>query len=65
MRFTEEEREETECKKTEVTSEYKLHVQSRVLKRKKKTKPSSKGEEKGTNCLRDSSQVTTYSKAEK
>lgn len=35
MRFTEEEREETECKKTEVTSEYKLHVQSRVKSKKK------------------------------
>lgn len=47
MRFTEEEREETECKKTEVTSEYNLHVQSRALKKKKeKNRPSSNGRKK-------------------
>lgn len=46
LRFTEEEREETECKKTEVTSEYKLHVQSSVTKKKWKTQPMAKGREK-------------------
>lgn len=61
MRFTEEEREETECKKTEVTSKYKLHVQYRGKKIKIKNDPAATKKGKATNCTRESRQVTTYS----
>lgn len=63
LRFTEEKREETECRKTEVTSEYKLHVQSGAVRKKRKRKKTQTQWHRGgkrTNCMRDSSQVTTY-----